>query len=75
MCIRDRAAGEPARELYRRHLGRDEAGRGWHAAELSLAEWAGRAVTLTLSTEVGPAGDGTADWAGWDAPRIVRVLP
>ena len=69
------AAGEPARELYRRHLGRDEAGRGWHAAELSLAEWAGRAVTLTLSTEVGPAGDGTADWAGWDAPRIVRVLP
>ena len=41
------AAGEPARELYRRHLGRDEAGRGWHAAELSLAEWAGRAVTLT----------------------------
>ncbi len=66
--------GEPAQELYRRHLGRDAAGRGWHAAEVSLAEWAGRAVTITLSTEAGPAGDGTADWAGWDSPRIVRIV-
>ena len=69
------AAGEPAQELYRRHVGRNEDGRGWHAAEVSLAEWAGRPVTITLSTEEGPAGDGTADWAGWDAPRVVRVLP
>ena len=66
--------GEPARELFRRHLGRDAAGRGWHAADLSLAEWAGRPVTITLSTEAGPAGDGTADWAGWDSPRIVRIV-
>lgn len=67
------AVGQPPRELFRRHLGRSEAGQGWHAAEVSLAEWAGQPVTLTLSTEVGPAGDGTADWAGWDSPRIVRV--
>lgn len=66
------AAGEPARELYRAHAANDAAGRGFHPVELPLDEYAGQSVMITLSTEVGPAGDGTGDWAGWESPRIVR---
>jgi len=65
-------AGGAARELFRQHAGNDAAGRRWHAAALPLDELAGQTVTFTLSTETGPAGDGTGDWAGWDSPRIVR---
>ena len=66
--------GATARELYRQHVGNDEAGRGWHAVELPLDDLAGQTVTFTLRTESGPAGDGTGDWAGWDSPRVVRVV-
>lgn len=65
--------GGAARELYRQHVGNDDADRRWHAVTLPLDEFAGQTVTFTLATETGPAGDGTGDWAGWDAPRIVRA--
>ena len=66
-------AGGAARELYRQHVGNDDADRRWHAVTVPLDEFAGQTVTFTLATEAGPAGDGTGDWAGWDAPRIVRT--
>ena len=66
-------AGGVARELYRQHVGNDAADRRWHAVTLPLDDFAGQTVTFTLATEVGPAGDGTGDWAGWDSPRIVRL--
>ena len=66
-------AGGAAHELYRQHVGNDDADRRWHAVTVPLDEFAGQTVTFTLATEAGPAGDGTGDWAGWDAPRIVRT--
>jgi len=67
-------AGAAARELFRQHVGNDDAGRGWHAVALPLDDLAGQTVTFTLRTEAGPSGDGTGDWAGWDSPRIVRLV-
>jgi len=67
-------AGGVTRELYRRHIGNGAADRGWHAIALPLDDFAGQTVTFTLSTESGPASDGTGDWAGWDSPRIVRSV-
>ncbi len=61
--------GEP-REVFRQHVGRETV--DWLPARVSLADLAGQRVTLTFITETGPAGDGTADWAGWDSPRILR---
>jgi hypothetical protein len=43
--------------------------------EISLADYAGQKVILTLATENGPAGDGTGDWAGWETPHILFVSP
>jgi hypothetical protein len=42
---------------------------------VSLADYAGQAVNLTLTTEVGPAGNGTGDWAGWGNPRLIWEVP
>lgn len=61
-------------ELLRRHITPDGADRRWHAVTVPLDAFAGQAVTLTLATEPGPAGDDSADWAGWGAPRVV-VFP
>ncbi|HMT22154.1 MAG TPA: hypothetical protein PKE20_13090, partial [Promineifilum sp.] len=61
--------GEP-REVFRQHVGREMV--DWLPARVSLADLAGQRVTLTFITETGPAGGGTADWAGWDSPRILR---
>lgn len=57
-------------ELLRQHVGNSEADQTWHPVSVSLAAYAGQPVTLTLQTEVGPAGDGTGDWAGWETPRL-----
>ena len=38
---------------------------------VNLSPWAGQTVTLTLSTDPGPNGDASYDWAGWGEPRIV----
>ncbi|MEJ2751689.1 MAG: hypothetical protein P8169_03240, partial [Chloroflexota bacterium] len=59
-------------EPYRRHISNETADRGWHPETISLADYAGEIITLTLITENGPQGDGTGDWAGWGAPRILR---
>jgi hypothetical protein len=48
-------------------------GRRGDGVALPLDEFAGQTVTFTLATKAGPAGDGTGDWAGWDAPRIVQT--
>jgi hypothetical protein len=58
-------------ELLRRHITPGDADRRWHAVMVPLDPFAGQSVTLTLATEPGPAGDDSADWAGWGAPRIV----
>jgi hypothetical protein len=62
-----------ASEIYRRHISNDAADRDWHAAEISLADYAGQTIVLTLATDSGPGGDGTGDWAGWGAPKILRT--
>jgi hypothetical protein len=60
-----------AEELMSRHIDTRPEQRDWHNVSLSLEEYAGQQITLTLATEVGPAGDGTGDWAGWDEPRLL----
>jgi len=61
-------------EIYRGHVANDTADQTWHTIEISLADYAGQAVTISLATENGPAGDGTGDWAGWETPRLLREL-
>ncbi|MFO7536447.1 MAG: glycosyltransferase family 39 protein [Chloroflexota bacterium] len=58
-------------ELYRHHVSNEPADREWHAAYISLADYAGQPVRLTLATEGGPQGDVTGAWAGWHRPKIV----
>ncbi|MBN1318915.1 MAG: glycosyltransferase family 39 protein [Anaerolineales bacterium] len=58
-------------ELYRKHISNDSDDQRWHNVEISLAEFAGKMITLTLSTEAGEMQDMTGDWAGWETPRIV----
>lgn len=66
------ATGEEPRELYRQHVSNDPANRDWHDTLVPLASYAGQQVTLTFTTEPGPSGDYTGDWAGWETPRIIR---
>lgn len=61
-------------EIFRQHLHNDETGYGWHDIELPLTDYAGQSITLTLTTEAGPAGDATGDWAGWSTPRIMWAV-
>ncbi len=39
--------------------------RRWLDASVDLSPWAGQRVTLAFSTDGGPAGDTTYDWAYW----------
>jgi hypothetical protein len=45
----------------------DRAGvrRGWILGWADLSRWAGQAVTITLESDPGQAGDATDDWFGW----------
>jgi hypothetical protein len=61
-------------EVYRQHVGNDPEDREWHEVNVPLKEYSGQDVKITLATEVGPAGDGTGDWAGWERPRIMEDL-
>lgn len=45
----------------------------WHDVRISLADYAGQTITLTLETDPGPQGDTTGDWAGWETPRITSA--
>ena len=49
--------------------------RRWRNFLLDLSPWAGETVYLGLSTEPGPAGDWSYDWAGWAEPQLVSVAP
>lgn len=65
------AEDEQSVTLYERYVSNALPDRTWHGVDVSLAAFAGRAITLTLETAPGPSGDTTGDWAGWDSPRIV----
>jgi hypothetical protein len=67
------AGGQPV-ELFRQYLENTAANHNWHSVSLSLADYAGQHVTLILTTEEGPAGDGTGDWAGWETPRLLYLV-
>lgn len=58
-------------ELWRKHVSNSAADRYWHPLEISLSDYGGQTVTLTLETEPGPDGSETGDWALWRWPRIV----
>ncbi|NHZ71860.1 MAG: hypothetical protein GWP17_02090 [Aquificales bacterium] len=62
-------------EIYRQHLANDETGHSWHDIQISLNDYLEQDIMLTLSTESGPAGDATGDWAGWASPRILWEAP
>lgn len=59
-------------ELTNLHVGNQKVDRQWHDIEASLAPFAGHDIVLTLSTDPGPAGDFSGDWAGWESPRIMQ---
>ncbi|HNU27485.1 MAG TPA: hypothetical protein PKJ38_15390 [Planctomycetota bacterium] len=56
-------APEP-RELFARHT------RQWEDASVDLSAYAGRAVTLRLTGDPGPAGDTTCDLGYFEDPRL-----
>ncbi len=58
-------------EILRQTVLNDDTGHDWVPARLDLAPYSGRSITLTLTTEPGPSGDFTGDWAGWESPRLV----
>jgi hypothetical protein len=62
-------------ELYRQHVSNSDGDRDWHDVSVSLAQYAGEHIALTLTTEAGPIGDATGDWAGWERPRLMWSLP
>ncbi|HLF27208.1 MAG TPA: glycosyltransferase family 39 protein [Anaerolineae bacterium] len=69
----EEALGHQA-NLFEQYLSNAETDRRWYDVRVPLNQYAGQAVTLTLVTDPGPAGDTTGDWAGWDTPRIVYAL-
>jgi hypothetical protein len=68
--LRVETDSSPQIELYRHHVSNHPDDRGWHGVSVSLEEYAGQTVTLTLATEAGPLNDSTGDWAGLEEPRI-----
>jgi hypothetical protein len=46
--------------------------RGWNDSAVELSRWSGQRVVLTFSTNAGPAGEASNDWAYWSAP-ILRI--
>ena len=62
-------------DVFRHHVPNDESGHDWHDVYVPLTKYIGQTVMITLRTEVGPAGDGTGDWAGWEIPRLLWDMP
>jgi len=58
-------------ELYRATISNEAGDRRWHDVAISLGDYAGQAIRLTLATETGPLGDPTGDWAGWETPLLI----
>jgi tetratricopeptide (TPR) repeat protein len=48
--------------------------RGWNPSEIDLSSWAGRTITLTMSTGPGPNDDYRFDWAAWGEPQILQEV-
>ena len=69
--VRVTTGAEPPVELFRQHIGNQPADWRWHEGQVSLADYMGQVITLTLTTEAGPENDTTGDWAGWESPRII----
>lgn len=64
------AEGETV-ELFRQYIENTPDNQRWHDVSIPLSDYAGQTVTLILTTEAGPAGDSTGDWAGWETPRLL----
>lgn len=62
-------------DVFRHHVPNDESGHDWHDVYVPLTKYAGQTVMITLRTEIGQAGDGTGDWAGWEIPRLLWDIP
>lgn len=73
--LKIQSPGNGVVELFRQHLDNSTEFHDWQAIEVPLAAYAGHEVTLVLTTEAGPAGDGTGDWAGWEEPRLLWSIP
>ena len=58
-------------ELLRKHISNEPADQDWHPITIPLDAFSGQEVTITLTTEPGPKGDSTGDWAGFEVPRIL----
>jgi hypothetical protein len=75
--------GGPPALAYERTIDGASIRRGWIPDWVNLAPWSGQAITLTLETNAGPAGDASSDWYGWgdvalttvDAARYSALLP
>jgi hypothetical protein len=67
--------GDGTHLLFSEYLDPKNAGsvRRWHPRSVDLSGWAGHTVSLTFSTDPGPAGDAHYDWAGWGEPRIIAA--
>jgi tetratricopeptide (TPR) repeat protein len=55
---------------FMEHLPVEVARAGWQVRQVDLGAYVGQTVALSLVSTPGPAGDVTADWAGWGAPRV-----
>ena len=65
------AAGEQT--LWSRHITpADPADRDWQQAFVPLDDYRGKAITLVLATDPGPAGNDAGDRAGWGMPWLMR---
>ncbi|MEM9774132.1 MAG: hypothetical protein AAF902_06100 [Chloroflexota bacterium] len=57
--------------IFEQQIDNQSDNRRWHDVSVSLDQFSGRSITLTLRTEIGPNQNDVGDWAGWDAPRII----
>jgi tetratricopeptide (TPR) repeat protein len=56
--------------VFLEHLPVEVAREGWQERQVDLSAYAGQTIALSLASTPGPAGDLTADWAGWGEPRV-----
>jgi tetratricopeptide (TPR) repeat protein len=69
--VRLRTPDGEVHELFSQHVSNQATDQKWHRTAIDLSPFAGQDVILSFSTEPGPRGDLTGDWAGWGGPRLV----
>jgi hypothetical protein len=69
--LRVETADGQREELLRQYIENVPTNQTWHDVSIPLTQYAGQTITLTLTTENGPAGSSTGDWAGWQTPRLL----